>query len=83
MKEHKLEVDIHVFSIGDKKIEMNVPTLGQIKSFTQKSKEVEDEENLNLMEEYFKELGVDEKDFNSLTLSHMTAMLKVVNQVPK
>ena len=83
MEEHVLEDVSHIFKIGEKKISMAIPSLGQQMDFMDKMDKSDDSENLKLMMGYFKELGVGEKDFKALTVGHMQAMLKVVNEVPK
>jgi len=84
LKEHSLEKDVHQFNIGnDKKLRVDVPNIGQIREFTKKANNSSDDKSLDLMEEYFGNLGVSKKDFNDLSVSQMTAILKVINEVPK
>ena len=83
MKEHNLEVESHAFTIGEKRIEMTVPSMGQQMDYAKKAEGASELEGLTLMQDYFKILGVKEKDFKDLTLAHMKVMLEAVNEVPK
>ena len=83
MKEHNLEMDHHLFNLGDRKIKVDVPTIKQVRDYAAKAKEADESESFNLLEEYFKGLGVSADEFNSLTVPQMQVMLEVINTVPK